>query len=470
MFIKKLFKRVVAIRNWTRKNRKLLMLLLAIIVMLILGGCYFSPHDVSLAMVIAGVAGGKHIVDEPLTTDGTRSASPDLLLNEIDQQIVKIRPMATPVDQLSRCAGSKHAGSMIVDYYNVDTKPTVTLVTEDYIEPDAQTASADDTRITLCTNNDDMFDVSDTILVQGVLGYEEDGTTLSSQELVLYVVSRDDNNGLKVQAVNGKTIGSIPGCVPSIEEGTTIIRMGRAATELDVMSPQFEALPQKAQQYCQIFKMQVEQSTLQKLSNKEVPWTMNDQEEAAIYDMRLGMEKSFLFGVKAKIWDNAKKEHVMLTGGIWKQAGKEFTYNAQGIDQESIIDLMRSAFTGNAGSKRKILIGGSELIGTINKLDYNRVITASDTITKWGIDFTELRSKFGTLYVLLSEVFDECGMAGNGMIIDPEYMQKYVHQPFSAETLNLKASGVRNVDATVLTETSCLVLRYPKAHMRIIRA
>ena len=74
--------------------------------------------------MIAGVAGGKHVVDEPLTTDITREASPDLLLNEIDQQIVKIRPMATPIDQLSRCAGSKHSGSMIVDYHNVDTKPT----------------------------------------------------------------------------------------------------------------------------------------------------------------------------------------------------------------------------------------------------------------------------------------------------------------------------------------------------------
>ncbi|MBO4722103.1 MAG: DUF5309 family protein [Muribaculaceae bacterium] len=468
MLFKNLIKRAIAVRNWLKKNRKLLMLLLAIVIMLILGGCLSSTHAM-LAVVVAGVAGGKHIDDEPLTTDLTQSASPDLLLNEIDQQIVKIRPMATPIDQLSRCAGSKHAGSMIVDYYNVDTKPTTAEVAEDYEEPTAGSASTDDTRITLSTSNDDMFDVSDTILVQGVNGYDESGTVQSKEELVLYVIARDDNNGLKVQAVNGKKIGTIEGCVPSIEEGTILIRMGRAATELDVMSPQFEALPHKAQQYCQIFKMQVEQSTLQKLSNKEVPWTMNDQEEAAIYDMRLGMEKSFLFGVKAKIWDNAKKEHVMLTGGIWKQAGKEFTYNAQSINQESIIDMMRRAFTGNAGSKRKILIGGSELIGTINKLDYNRVITASDTITKWGIDFTELRSKFGTLYVLLSEVFDECGMAANGMIIDPEYLQKYVHQPFCAETLNLKASGVRNVDATVLTEASCLVLRYPKAHMRIVK-
>jgi hypothetical protein len=469
MFLKNTIKRIKDARNWVKNHRQLLILLLAIVIMLILGGCYISHHDALLAIVIGGVAGGRHVVDEPLTTDLTREASPDLLLNEIDQQIVKIRPMATPIDQLTRHAGSKHSGSMIVDYYKVDTKPTSATLTQAYNEPHESAVSDEHTHPIIHTSNDEIFDVSDTILVQGTYGYEPDGVTQSMQELVLYVLSRDTTNGLRVQAVNGETIGSIEGCVPAIPRGAVLIRMGRAATELDVMSPQFESLPHKAQQYCQIFKMQVEESTMQKLSNKEVDWTMSDQEEAAVYDMRLGMEKSFLFGVKARMWDNNKKENVMLTGGIWHQAGKEYAYGDEGFDQESIIDLMREAFTGNAGSKRKILIGGSELIGYLNKLDYNRVITASDTITKWGIDFTELRSKFGTLYVLLSEVFDECGMESAGMIIDPEYLQKYTHVPFSAETLNLKASGVRNVDATVLTEASCLVLRYPKAHMRIVK-
>ena len=96
------------------------------------------------------------------------------------------------------------------------------------------------------------------------------------------------------------------------------------------------------------------------------------------------------------------------------------------------------------------------------------MVTSGESVVKWGIDFSELRSKFGTLYVLLSEVFDEVGMADNGMIIDPEYLQKYSHIPFSSESLDLKASGQRNVDALVLTEASCLVLRYPKAHMRIV--
>ena len=458
MFLKNTIKRIKDAHNWVKNHRQLLMLLLAIVIMLILGGCYMGDHSTMLAIVIGGVAGGKHVVDEPLTTDLTHEAAPGLLLNEIDQQIVKIRPMATPIDQLSRCAGSKHSGSMIVEYHNVDTKPTLTTMSQAYSEPDDGEATTDSTRPIIHTANDEIFDASDTILVQGTYGYEPDGVTQSMQELVLYVLSRDTTNGLRVQAVNGKKIGSVEGCLPSISRGAVLIRMGRAATELDVMSPQFEALPHKASQFCQIFKMQVEESTMQKLANKEVDWTMNDQEEAAVYDMRLGMEKSFLFGVKARVWDNNKKENVMLTGGIWHQAGKEYAYGDDGFTQETINDLMREA-----------LIGGSELIGYLNKLDYNRVITASDTVTKWGIDFTELRSKFGTLYVLLSEVFDECGMESAGMIIDPEYLQKYTHVPFSAETLNLKASGVRNVDATVLTEASCLVLRYPKAHMRIIK-
>ena len=454
--------------KWMKSNFKLILIMLFTFALLLIS-CSESNGQTTLAMaLIAGVAGGKHVVDGPLSTDVAREGSPELLLNEIDSQIVKIRPMATPVDQLSRCAGAKHTGSMTVDYYNVDTKPTSTTLKEDVAEPVNDSDPDNITKVKIKTENNEIFDVSDTILVQGVSGYEADGTTLSINDLVLYVVKKDADTGeIQVMAVNGKKVGSVPNCVPGIYSGTTLIRMGRAASELDVMSPQFEALPQKARNFCQIFKCQIEQSTLMKMANKEVPWNMSDQEEAAIYDMRLGMEKSFLFGVKQKLWDPIKKENILFTGGIWYQAGKDFNYNPDNFNQSEVVDMMREAFTGNAGSKRKILIGGSGLIGRLNKLEYSKVLTAGDNVVKWGIDFSEIRSKFGTLYVLLSEVFDEVGMPDNGMVIDPEYLQKYSHIPFSTEALNLKASGVRNVDALVLTEASCLVLRYPKAHMRI---
>ena len=134
-------------------------------------------------------------------------------------------------------------------------------------------------RVSLSTNNDAIFDVSDTILVQGVKGYE--GTRESKFDLVLYVVSKSEDGKLSAMAVNGQTVGDMENCIPTIAKDTVLIRMGRAATELDVQTPQFEALPQRASQYCQIFKAQVEQSVLHKMANKEIGWTLNDQGEAA---------------------------------------------------------------------------------------------------------------------------------------------------------------------------------------------
>jgi len=456
--------------RWMRSHKKLIIFVITMILIAILASCMGGGAEtgatMAVGMLVTGVEGGKHVVDGPLTTDLTREGSPDLLLNEIDQQIVKIRPMSTPIDQISRYAGSKHSGSMVVDYYSVDTKPTTATLSEDVAAVSEQSSDGSSPTTVIKTSNNDIFDPTDTILVQNTTGYNADGSE-SVQDLMLYVIARD-NNGVTVMAVNGPTENGVSNCIPDIMNGSSLVRMGRAASELDVQSPQFEALPKKNRNLCQIFKMQVEQSTLQRLSNKEVGWTMSDQEEAAIYDMRLGMEKSFLFGVSRKLWDNNKKEYVYFTGGIWNQAGKDhYLESADDSGHLDMVELMRDAFTGNAGSKRKILIGGSTLISRISKQEYTRVITAGQHVSKWGIDFTELRSKFGCLYLLLSEVFDEVGMSGSGIVIDPEYIQKYTHIPFSTEQLNLKKSGVRNVDALVMTEASCLVLRYPKAHMRI---
>lgn len=445
--------------------RNLAVVTAAVLFFLFLSDC--SGGGVALAMAaVTGVAGGRHVAAEPLTTDLTRELSPDLLLNEIDRRIVKIRPMATPIDQLSRWAGAKKAGSMIVDYYSVDTRPTVSKVTKEHTwDGDSMGNNV----VQLKVENAEVFEPSETVLVKGVHGYEPDGQTESNHDLVLYVVGKDKSAGsLSVIAVNGLKDGETENCVPTIPLDSVLVRMGRAASELDVQTAQFEALPKKAQNYCQIFKMQIEQSTLQRIANKEVGWTFSDQEEAAVYDMRLGMEKNYLFGVKARIPDPEKNDTVLLTGGIWHQAGGEFTYKKGELNQNAVISMMRQAFTGNAGTKRKVLIGGSGLIEQLNQLDSTKVVMAGESIVKWGIDFSEMRSKFGRLYVLLSEVFDECGMENNGMIIDPEYLQKYSHIPFTTEQLNLKQAGVRNTDAIVLTEASCMTLRYPKAHLRIV--
>lgn len=395
------------------------------------------------------------VTDGPLTTAIARDNAPGLLLNEVEQRVIKIRPMSTPVDQISRMVPARKAHSMVVDYYTVDTKADSADITSCTALPGQKY----DDRPCYClkTEDDRIFAPTETLLIPEY--------NVTNATLVVYVVSRLES-GLKIVPLNTE--------YPEQQLETDFmtgaaVRMGRAAAELDMQTDQFEALPVKASNYCQIFKSQVEQSAFLSQARKETGWNFGDQEEVAVMDMRLGMEKSFLFGASARLYNAASGDETLLTKGIWHQAQSVHHLGTQTLSAEDLTSLMRKAFTGEAaGSNRKVLLAGSGLIERLSNLESARVLGASDKVTRWGIDFHEICSKFGTLYVIHSEVFDSCRHSRDGLIIDPEYITKYVHVPFNVEHLDLKKSGIRNVDALVITEASCLVLRHPKAHIRIM--
>lgn len=396
--------------------------------------------------IIAGVNGNKHITGAPLTTDLANQASPGLLVNDIDSKIVKIRPMATPLDQISRMGHTRAVSSMEVDYYSVDTRIDRARITGCSVDEEIENGIK--ARITV--DDPAAFEVSDTMSI---------GTDTPGERVCAYVAGK---SGAELQVI------ATPGGDLSSVSGKMAIRMGRAATQLDVQSPQFSVLPRRRTNYCQIFKQQIEQSIIMRDSHKVIGWEFTDQQEAAVFDMRLGMEKQFLFGTKQKFYDETKGENVTLTEGIWHQAGKTLKIDGEKFNNDSLIDMLRAAFTENSGSRRKVLIAGSSLITALNKMEISRVITSRDAVTCWGIDFSELCSKFGRLYVVFSDIFDLMEMPGNGIIVDPEYIQKHVFIPFRADRLDLRGSGQRNTEAIVLTEASCLTLRYPDAHARII--
>ncbi|MCM1077554.1 MAG: DUF5309 domain-containing protein [Bacteroides sp.] len=393
-----------------------------------------------------------------LTTQLTRELAPGLLRSEIDERIVKIRPSSTPLDQISRMVGARKASSMRIEYYSVDTK-------------DGSTTAARSLRGLTLTHgtpfeipvaNGTIFSETETVLIPSLT--IPDGL-YKGQSLVAYI-SAIDGNTLTVIPVNiGESAAGIE--VGTLSEGDQIIRMGRAARELDVQTTQYVALPKKDYNFCQIFKSQVEESLYQRLSDKEVGWTFSDQEEVAIMDMRMGMEKSFLFGARARVALPDGSDEILFTGGIWNQTDRTYNYVPGAFTNEDLTSLSRAAFTGRSGSSRKVLIAGSGLIENLSVLPNSRVITAEEKETVWGIDFHLIVTKFGTLYVHHSEVFDLCGKENSGMVIDPDYITKYSHVPFSAERISFRKQGVRNTEGVVLTEASCLVLRHPDSHLRI---
>ena len=147
-----------------------------------------------LAAIVPGMSGGKIVVNEPLTTDIVREGSPSLLRSEVDKRIVKIRPMSTPIDQLSRWNGSRKASSMIVDYYSVDVKPTKSYMKASYVAPGASTVNDSHKKATINAVDNSIFEVSETLLVQGVKGYDPDGE-MSNADLVLYIAAKDEDTG-----------------------------------------------------------------------------------------------------------------------------------------------------------------------------------------------------------------------------------------------------------------------------------
>lgn len=103
-------KNVVEMKNrvvnfFCSDSGRLALILLGVMIVYLLFGR--QCEAVTAMAVVAGVGGGKHVAGEPLTTKLTNEVSPELLRNEIDSRIVKVRPMATPIDQISRFGGAR---------------------------------------------------------------------------------------------------------------------------------------------------------------------------------------------------------------------------------------------------------------------------------------------------------------------------------------------------------------------------
>ena len=410
-------------------------------------------------------------------SEGRADGDPEFYSKDIDQRIIKIRPMATPVDQISRHAKAQSCKSFEVKYYSVGTRP-ISCTTNDDI--DAQVSGAS---VELKVDDANMFTLDDTIRVVGVKGvYNDKGEAYdqddeNTPDLVLCVCGRNSSTSMPVvYAVNGnKDADNQTTYVPAIPSGTKLVRMGKACGELDVQTGRFNNIPMPEIQYCQNFMIQVEQSTFDKIAAKEVDWDFSDLEEDGIYDMRLAQENTFLWGVKNVIRHTTKEGMATwFTGGIWYMAGKDIevgewdsTKQCAVISDENLVDISKDLFVGTGiGNKRKVLFCGSDLLAAFSKIKSDK-FRLKDTVEVWNLKFKSWETDFGEILTIHHELFDINGMSDCGFAMDPEYLTKKTHVSWSRNILDLKKAGIRNTDAVVIQEVACLYLRYAKAHARM---
>ena len=428
-----------------------------------------AESGITLAVAAATVApdgGGVVVPGAVNTVQLAREEGGDLILNDIERKVLKIRPQSTPLLTIGMNANKRSSKSVIHEYYTVDVLPSSTKVK-------TAVAADDSEQISLDTDNNKIFSVYETILLKGINGYQEGGVTVEG-ELVLYITGKASDGKLEcvpVNGVKGTTDTTKLNTVPAIAADTEIIRMGRAHNELGLQTSKYAVLPTKKQCFLQTFRTQIEESTLEKMVDKEADWNFSDLEEEAVFDMKRGMNNTFWKGAKRKI-QNGDGEDVYFTGGVWSQAGKEFVYGTSStnlqLSNDDLIDLSKMAFTGTNSSGSKTFIVGSDLMANLSKIDVDKQIVGESTKTKWGITFKIIETNFGNLELIHDESLDSLNMAKCGLIVDANFLHKVVLKEMSAFDFDKRKSGISDVDARAITEISAFILKNPQAHVRVV--
>lgn len=424
------------------------------------GGSDGGTMSVSQGQVIAGEGG-----------DG-------LYIRDVDEAVLKINPMSTPLLQISSYASSAEIDSQEFEYWSVGPRVTHTTLTAAVSA--AANASADRFEITVADKG--FVTKDDTIRVVGIKGYEVDGTQGSNTpDLVLYVVNVNEQTGNPVVAVVNGTKAKGFGAPVQLPSGTHLIRMGKSCGEMDAQTGRFHNYPEPEIQYTQNFMFQVEQSTFDKMTAKKVKWDFNDIEEAGIRDMKIAQENTYLFGAKRKIRHSAKENNNQyFTGGLWWMAGKDIEIGhqistekeADGVTNKAIItddDLVsfaREVFVGSAGNKKKVMLCGSTMLERFGQIRSDR-FRLKETVDVWNLTFSRFHTDFGDILVIYDEQFDMNGMSRYGFCIDPEYIKKKVFLSLKRTVLELIKSGQRNSSAVVLQEVAGVYLQNADAHARV---
>jgi hypothetical protein len=418
--------------------------------------------------VAYAVATGAVVDAEPVSVKEVKAGS-TIDRDYVSKIITEMRPAATPLDTILRTIENQvTVASFKTEFYAVSSRDLVDNVDTAFTRDTDGVESVD-----LKVDNITAWTDDDTCMFYGVTGGAVATGYGDGKDLVCFVVSRNVSaETIKIQPLNGPEglnakVGKM--VLPTIPINTKIVRMGTCKNELDAQTAPYGIVPVKDYNYLQIFMAQAEEGTFQKLHEKEVEFSFSDYEAQNIYDMRARMEYSFLFGVRRLFSDVTNLKTRYSTGGVTRYITTALEYGTGGSDREidnsTVINWTKSIFRGNSGSDRRVMFMGDSFAASMMAADtVQRQIDAKKTERVYGVTFSLIETNFGQLLCKHHNLLDLAGWGEKAIILDLNYVEKHTWKPMAVRQLNLKESGQRNVLATVIEETSAVVLRYPATH------
>jgi len=383
---------------------------------------------------------------------------------DLDKKLVLIRPQDTPIDTFTRTiANNVKSESWEAGGWEIGTREVFDRLDSAY-----------SSGTTFAVQNGDMWKPGDTLIVHTIgneaSGYVDTGIKFDSAspaQPVSVIVKAVSGNNLTVQR-----IGALNASIPSLDDESILQRLSPAVSELEASVEGFAIQPSSRKVYNQTHMTQVEESVIHSLLKKKVAMDFSVYKEQTLWDFKRGMELCNLFGVGG-LSKNAKGELVHHSTGLWWQMSQQSTvdYSSSMTDQDWN-SIGKAIFEGNNGSDRRLLFAGNTLIEQIaNASSYSKQLEAKNTEMVLGLRVFKIETPFGELLVkpmgsLFEGYFSKCGM-----VIDPNFVKKYVMEPLTTTQLDLNKTGQRRVDNAIrIHETYSLFLENLPCHRRIVPA
>jgi hypothetical protein len=388
-----------------------------------------------------------------VSTDNDGEAA-NYLDDDLNPTLVKIRPQDTPIDTITRMINNvEKSEAWEAGGWEIGTREV----------SDELTAVASDS---VTVKTPDMWLVGDTFVL-----ISADGPYLdSASKPVSCLITGKSGSKLEVQRVGATATNSMPS-ITSVD-GIQALRLSRAVSELTASVTGFAIQPTDRKYFNQTHMCQVEESVIHAIHKKKVAMDFSTYKEQTLWDFKRGMEFANLFQVGGLTKD-ANGELVHLATGLWWQMNEESTIDfSKPMTDDDWNALGKDIFEGNNGSDRRFLLAGPELMLHISKVPaYAKQLEAKNTEMVLGVRVYKIETPFGELLVkpmgtLFDEYFAKCGM-----VIDVNYLKKYVMEPLTATVLELDKTGQRRVkNAVRMHETYSLFLENLPVHRRIVPA
>lgn len=439
--------------------------LLALVIDYSLGVRTFD--DVAVAMAISPV------VSETVTTEVVEAEAPDLLINDIDQEIEKIGigrfPLNVAMRNISR---TRKIESQISEYFSCDTKEFNDTVKT------AVTATGQ-AYFPLVVNNIDMWSVHDNIMLVGIPAYDAAGAVNPRASLTGYISKIEKSSEtLHIQPTNGLIALNVSTlkAADNIAVDTKLVRLGRAEDELAMQTASYALFPASDTQYAQNFMSMVQQSEFDRITKKVVKWGFSDFSEANIKDTEAQHELTLYFGAKSMFIDKESGKRVYTSGGATHFVTKELEWQDSDFATAAAADawfvaLTKAVFQGTSGSQIRHGYLGPDVMGKLNAIPYvQKKMEANNTEEKFGLTFSVITTNFGTLKLIKSDLLGEVQLGDYGFIFDMTKLEDHVFIPTKETELDLKKAGISNSNATVIQRVSCPIFKNPDCHLILHKA